>query len=159
LLILAKFVFNLEMLLQHRERIEQKERDELFKLNYKYQVELQKCDSLKASLKETWAELGRIQEEAVTNREFNWFHLYIQRLGLEIKESEKRLEQTALEIHKQKQNVIEASKKKKTLASLRAKREKEFIYELLKQEQKEIDEIVATRFNSKDSGRSIQFKA
>jgi flagellar export protein FliJ len=147
------------MLLQHRERIEQRERDELFKLNYKYQVELRNWEGLKGKLDESREELGQKQMEPGSSQELHWFYLYMQKLTGDINESQKRLAQMELEIQKQKQNVIEASKKKKTLASLRAKKEKEFIYELQKQEQKEIDEIVATRYIGKGSERLTQSKA
>jgi flagellar protein FliJ len=146
---LAKFVFSLETLLQHRERIEQRERDELFRRNYNYQIELQNRDGLIARLKETMEELGRKQEEDLASQEINWFYLYINRLRLEIQEAEKRLLQIDSGVQEQKKIVIEASKKKKILVSLRAKQEKEFAYSLEKQEQKEIDELVVTRYAGK----------
>jgi flagellar protein FliJ len=150
---LAKFVFSLETLLQHRERIEQRERDELFRLNYKYQVELRNREVLSNNLKRTMEDLSRKQAEKPVNQELNWFYLYISRLGQEIKESEERLSKLELDVQKQKEAVIEASKKKKVLASLKTKKEKEFIFELEKQEQKEIDEIVATRHINKETKR------
>jgi flagellar protein FliJ len=146
---LAKFVFSLETLLQHRERIEQRERDELFRRIYNYQIELRNRDGLAARLKETMEELGRKQAEDVASQELNWFYLYINRLRLEIQEAEKRLFQIDSGVQEQKKVVIDASKKKKTLVSLRAKQEKEFIFSSEKQEQKEIDELVVTRYAGK----------
>jgi flagellar protein FliJ len=150
---LAKFVFSLETLLQHRERIEQRERDELFRLNYKYQIELRNREVLIDNLKNTMEDLSRKQSEKPVSQELNWFYLYINRLGLEIKESEERLSQLELTVQKQKEAVIEASKKKKVLASLKAKKEKEFAFALEKQEQKEIDELMATRHINKEPKR------
>ncbi len=155
---MAKFVFNLETLLQHRERLEQRERDELFRLNYKYQVEFRKQESLKERLQETRNELCQKQTESPDNQELNWFHLYISRLKQEIRESDKKLAQINQEIQKQKERVLEAAKNKKALASLRAKKEKEFFFTLEKQEQKEMDELVATRYSRKDSERPTQAK-
>jgi flagellar FliJ protein len=152
---LAKFVFNLETLLQHRERLEQRERDELFRRKYTYQMERRNRESLNAKLHATIGELSQKQTESPASEELNWFYLYINRLNKEIRESEKRLAQLDSEVQKQKEIVIEASKKKKSLASLRAKKEKEFIYALEKQEQKEMDELVATRYK-KDPERSTQ---
>jgi flagellar protein FliJ len=146
---LAKFVFGLETLLQHRDRIEQKERDELFRRIYSYQVELQNRNGLAAQLKETMEELGRKQNEDSSCQELNWFYLYINRLRQEIQESEKKLLQIDSGVQEQKKVVIDASKKKKTLVSLKARREREFVLAMEKQEQKEIDELVVTRYTSK----------
>jgi flagellar protein FliJ len=142
---LAKFVFSLETLLQHRERIEQRERDELFRLNYKYQVELHNLEILIDNLKKTMEDLSRMQAEKPVSQELNCFYLYISRLGQEIKESKERLSKLEQDVQKQKESVIEASKKRKVLASLKTKKEKEFIFAVEKQEQKEIDELMATR--------------
>jgi flagellar protein FliJ len=146
---LAKFVFGLETLLQHRERIEQRERDELFRRIYNYQLELQNRNRLDVRLKETMDELGRKQTEDNPCFELNWFYLYINRLRQEIQESEKKLMQFDLGVQEQKKTVVEASKQKKTLVSLKAKQEREFVLALEKQEQKEIDELVVTRYTTK----------
>jgi flagellar protein FliJ len=151
---LAKFVFSLETLLQHRERIEQKERDELLKLNYKHQLELRNKEELTARLNATMEDLSRKQSENPVSQEMDCFYFYINRLKQEIKASEKRLEQLDLEVQKQKVAVIEATKKKKTLASLKAKKEKEFVFALAKQEQKEVDELVVTRYINNEPKRS-----
>jgi flagellar protein FliJ len=153
---LAKFHFNLETLLQHRERLEQRERDELFRRNYRYQMELKNRDSLNARMKTTMTDLNQKQAESPASEELSWFYLYINRLKKEIRESEEKLKLLNTEVQKQKGIVIEASKKKKALALLRAKKEKEFIYALEKQEQKEMDELVATRYAKKDSERTTQ---
>ncbi len=147
---MAKFIFSLQTLLQYRERIEQRERDELFRLHYRYQLELQNRDRLAASLLKTREDLSGKQAENPVNQELDWFYLFMERLGLEIRESEKQLAQLDLEIQKQKESVLEASKKKETLASLKAKRKKEFVFALEKQEQKEIDDLVSTRYANKN---------
>jgi flagellar protein FliJ len=156
---LAKFVFSLETLLQYRERIEQNARDELFRLSYKYQVEVRHKNDLAARLKETRDELSKMQSEKPANQELQLFYLYINRLESEIRESDKKLVQLDAEVQKQKEAVIEAAKKKKTLASLKSKKEKEFIFAMEKREQKEIDELVVTRYVKKGSDLPEQAKA
>jgi flagellar export protein FliJ len=147
---LPRFLFNLETLLRHRESIEQKERDELFRLNYKYQTELRHHDDLVIKFRETMKELSVKQAENSYHKEFNWYYLYLHRLTHEIGESEKCLAQMQKEVQAQKEVVIEAAKKKKVLASLKEKREKEFAIKLDKQEQKEVDELVVTRYASRE---------
>jgi flagellar export protein FliJ len=147
----AKFRFSLEMLLRHREHIEQRERDELLRLNYNQQVELQNREDLSTKFRETMNELSLKRNEAPSSPELNYYYLYLNRLTYEIGECEKRLLKLQSEIQAQKEVVIEASKKKKTLTTLKAKREKEFILAQEKQEQKEIDELVVTRYGTRES--------
>jgi flagellar FliJ protein len=146
-----KFKFSLETLLRHRDDIEQRERDVLFRLNYKYQTEIRHRDGLSVKFRETMDELASKRMNLTDHLELNWFHLYMKRLTHEIAESEKRLAQIDAEVQTQKKVVIEASKKKKVLSSLKTKKEREFIAEMEKQEQKEIDEIVVTRFAGRES--------
>ncbi len=148
---MPRFLFSLETLLRHREQIEQKERDELFRLNYKCQTEIRHRNDLSLKFRETMNELALKQSEHSDHQELNWFYLYINRLTREIGESEKRLAQLEVEVQAQKDIVIEASKKKKVLASLRSKKEKEFVSATEKQAQKEVDDLVITRFTGRES--------
>ncbi len=146
---MPKFRFNLETLLRHREDLEQKERDALLRVNYKYETELRHRDGLVAKFRETMNELAQKQSSNMDPKELNWFHMYLHRLTHEIRESEKRLAVLEKEVQTQKEAVIEASKKKKVLASLKEKKAKEFTVEMDKQEQKEIDDLVVTRYSAR----------
>jgi flagellar export protein FliJ len=141
-----KFKFSLETLLRHREDIEQRERDELLRLTYKYQVELVNRNGLTAKYQETMEEIALKCARNAIDEELSWFYLYLNRLTHEIKECEARLTKLKSEVQAQKEAVVEASKKRKTLASLKAKKEKEFTFAMEKQEQKEIDDLVVTRY-------------
>ena len=147
---MKKFRFNLETLLQYREDLEQKARDELFRLFYKYNLELRNRDALAARRQETMKELALKQSENADHQELTWFYLYLDRLSYERKQCEKRLLQLDSEVQAQKQVVIEATKKKKTLASMKAKSQKEYFAAVEKQEQKDVDELVVTRFAVKE---------
>jgi len=146
----AKFRFSLETLLRHREEIEQREKDELFRLNYKHQTELLHRDELGRKFKETMNELAEKRLQLIDHLELNWFYLYMNRLTHEIEESEKRLTQIEAEVQQQKKVVIDASKKKKVLSTLKDKKQREFIVEMERQEQKDIDELVVTRFAGRE---------
>jgi len=143
---LRKFKYSLETLLKYREGIEERERDELNRLMYKHQVETNIRNGLSAKLQETIRDMASVCADRSRDRELNWFHLYVNRLTLEIGESEKRLTKLESEIRAQKEAVIEASKNRKTLASMKAKKEREFLLELDRLEQKETDELVITRY-------------
>ena len=148
---MPRFLFSLETLLRHRENIEQKEQEELFRLNYRHQSELRHREDLSLKYRETLNDLARKQMEHSDHQELNWFYLYINRLTREIAESEKRLAQLEIEVRAQKEVVIEASKKRKVLASLRSKKEREFVLATEKQEQKDVDDLVITRFPGRGS--------
>ena len=149
---MPKFLFSLETLLRHREDIEQKERDELFRLTYKHQTELRHRKDLSLRFRETMNELSIKQASRTDHEELSWFYLYINRLTYEIGESEKRLAELETKVQAQKEVVVEAAKNKKVLASLRSKKEREFLTAAEKQEQKEIDDLVVTRFKGTGSG-------
>jgi len=150
---LPKFKFNLETLLRHREDTEQREREELFRIHYKHQVELNHRNSLTLKFQETMHDISRRCRENALDQELNWSYAYLNRLTQEIKESEKRLTQLKSEVQAQQAVVIEASKKRKALESLKSKQEKEFFTALEKQDQKEMDDLVATRYAMPGSRR------
>jgi flagellar protein FliJ len=146
---LAKFQFGLQTLLQYREDVEQKERDELFRRTYQYQVEIQKRNELTVKFQETMVELSQKRSENASHREFDYFYRYLDRLSQEIKDSEKRLSQLHGDVQSQKEAVIEATKKQKTLATMRAKKKRDFMTAVDIREQKEVDELVVTRYTIK----------
>jgi flagellar export protein FliJ len=55
------------------------------------------------------------------------------------------------DIQAQKNALIEASKKRKTLAAMKAKKERAYRLALEKQEQKEVDELVVARYAASDN--------
>ncbi len=147
---MPRFLFNLEILLRHRENIEEKERDELLRLTYKYQLELRNRDNLASKFQETMKELSTKQAGNSSHQELNWYYLYLNRLTHEIAKCEKRLSKLQSEIQAQKEVVIEASKKRKTLATMKEKKQKEHMVAQEKQEQKEVDELVVMRYTAKE---------
>jgi flagellar protein FliJ len=155
---LAKFQFGLETLLQYREDVEQKERDELFRRDYKYQVEIQKRNELTVKFREIMAELSQKRSENASHMELDFFYRYLNRLTLEIEENGKRLSQLQSEVQLQKEAVIEATKKKKTLAVMREKKQREFLAAADSREQNDVDELVVTRYASKESNYSRNIK-
>ena len=139
------FTYSLETLLRYREGIEERERDELHRLTYNHQVEDNIRKGVAAKLLETMHNMVALCANKSTDQELAWFHLYLKRLTREMCESDKRLAQLKSAIEAQKQAVIKASKNRKTLASMKEKKEKEFFEELGRREQKEIDDLVVTR--------------
>ena len=142
---MAKFRFSLQTLLRYREDAEQAARDEMMLRLYRQQQEQQKLDGLRSTRIETSEEMAQKQMEDTAYGELIYYRMYLDRLDYEIENSNKRLVRLRAEVEVQRRVLIEASKKRKTLTSLRDKKQKEFNVAQDKAFQKEIDEIVVIR--------------
>jgi len=142
---MAKFRFSLQTLLRRREDAEQAARDEMMMRVSRQQQEQQKLDELKKRRDESTAEMVAKQQDNTAYGELVYYRMYIYRLDMEIENSNKRLVRLRAEVEVQRKVLIEASKKRKTLTSLRDKKEKEFNIEMERAFQREIDEIVVLR--------------
>ncbi len=148
---MKKFLFKLETLLQYRVNIEEKERLALSRLNFTLQTEINQRDRLRSIEQETLAQLTRVRSGAGDEIESRWYYPYLDRLRLEIERSNIRIASLEKEISAQKIVVVESSKKRKVLDTLKTKKVKEFTAAVEKQEQKAVDEIVVTRFARRES--------
>ncbi len=148
---MKKFSFKLETLLRYRVGIEEKERETLTRLNFKLHTERSRLDQLRARQHETRLELSRARAASTDDAEVQWYYRYLDRLQLEIEQNQKRIVQAEKEVEAQKAVVVEATKKKKVLDTMKTKKVKEFTIALEKQEQKVVDEIMATRPARKES--------
>jgi flagellar FliJ protein len=147
---MKKFAFNLETLLRHRNNLEEKERNELSRITFVYQTEVNRREEIRKRLKETSMELAQLRREKADSEEIAWFYPYIDRLRHEIGESDKRIAQLQQDLQAQKLVVIEAIKKKRVLDSLKTRKRREYNLAVERQEQKTVDELVITRFARKD---------
>jgi len=148
---MAKFRFSLQALLKRREDVEQAARDEMMLRVSRQQQEQQKLDDLRNRRNETAMEMAEKQQEDTAYGELIYYRMYLDRLDLEIENSHRRLVRLKAEVEIQRKILVEASKKRKTLSSLRDKKEKEFKLALEKTFQKEIDDIVVLRHSHKQT--------
>ena len=142
---MAKFRFSLQTLLRYREDAEQAARDEMMMRVARQQQEQQKLDGLRNRRIETSREMVEKQMQNEAYNELIYYRMYLDRLDYEIENSQKRLVRLKAEVELQRRILVEASKKRKTLTSLRDKKKKEFNLEQERIFQKEIDEIVVLR--------------
>ena len=142
---MAKFRFSLQTLLRYREDAEQNALDEMMLRVFRRQQEELKLDDLKNRRNDTSAEMAAKQQEDTAYGELIYYRMYLDRLDYEIENSNRRLVRLKAEVEVQRKMLVEASKKRKTLTSLRDKKEKEFNFALNKTFQKEIDEMVVLR--------------
>ena len=144
---MAKFRFSLQALLRRREDAEQAARDEMMMRVSRQQQEQQKLDDLKNRRAENAAEMAAKQQDDTAYSELVYYRMYLDRLDMEIENSHRRLVRLRAEVEIQRKVLVEAAKKRKTLTTLRDKKQKEFNLALEKTFQKEIDDIVVLRHN------------
>jgi flagellar FliJ protein len=146
---MKRFKFGLTTLLRHRVNLEEKERVELSHIQFMYQTEQSHRISLESKLQETLKELTQKRAARTDHQELTWFYLYLDRLRLEIEQSGKRLAGLEQKLEKQREKVIDATKNRKVLDTLKTKKEKEYNLTMDKLEQKTIDDLVVIRYANK----------
>ncbi len=143
---MKRFAFRLETLLRHRKNLEEKERNELVRMASLLQ---KKCEQLQLLQDKTHATLHELAGKKIAyaeHVEIGWFYTYLDRLKHEMEQCRQSIAQLKQEIEDQKSLVIEASKRRKVLDTLKTRKEKEFSAAAEKEEQKAVDEIVVIRF-------------
>ena len=146
---MKKFTFNLEALLRYRKNLEEKERNQLSRIHFELQTEINRRSDLCRRLREASEELFRLRTANADDVESSWFYPYLERMRHEIRLSDRRIVQLDQALQAQKLVVIEAIKKKKVLDSLKQKKRREFELAVERYEQKTVDELVVTRFARK----------
>ncbi len=152
---MKKFAFRLETLLRYRKNLEEKEQAELFQLFSRHQRENGHLQDLQRKHQEVLAELTEQKSAGADYGETSWFYLYLDRLRFEMRRSAERIYRLEQDIQEQKAVLIEASKKKKILDSLKTKEKKAYVSAADKQEQKAIDDLVIIRFPYKNECTAI----
>jgi len=140
------FSFNLETLLRHRKHLEEKERNELSRLLSAYKSELSQRETLQRKYLETLLELARKRQGSLDHEEISWFYLYLDRLRLELEQSTQRILRMEKQIQVQQTTFYEASKKRKVIDALKARRYRHHVVAAEREEQRGVDELVMMRF-------------
>ncbi len=147
---MKKFAFRLETLLRYRKNLEEKEQAALFQLHSRLQRENNHLQDLQRKHQEILAELTEQRLAGADYGETSWFYIYLDRLRFEMRRSAERINRLEQDIQNQKTVLVEASKKKKILDSLKTKEKKTFVTAVEKQEQKSVDDLVVIRFPFKN---------
>jgi flagellar protein FliJ len=149
---MKRFNFRLETLLRHRKNQEDRERGELSRARNELNTEHTRREDLERQKLGTIEDLRNASVGELDPLDFELGRLYLNRIGTEIADSEKRLAKLDQAVQDQTQVVVEARKKTKVLDTLKTKHHKAYQTEVDKVEQKAVDEIVVTRYAGKDPG-------
>ncbi len=143
---MKKFAFRLETLLKYRRNLEEKEKAELLQMLARLRREQNHLEDLQRKHQEVLVELTEQRSAGADYGDTSWFYIYLDRLRFEMRRSTERIIRLEQEVQDQKAILIEASKKKKILDSLKTKQHKSHLAAEEKQEQKSTDDLVVVRF-------------
>lgn len=103
--------------------------------------------------------LRQLEEELEANKvdlnSTRWSHKYLQYLGEEITRLSLQIQQLERELERRRQQLLDKTKEKKSLEKLKEKVKAAHKRELLKQEQKRIDELAQSRYLHYDQSSVI----
>lgn len=143
---MKRFVFRLQVPLNHRRDIEQVLLGELAILQSEKQLEVQRLSDLRLAREESWEALAGLAVSGASSWDLANGDEHCKALGddiglqvLNIAAAQKKVEEKLVE-------VIEAAKERKLLEQLLEKQRREYELAAAKKEQNELDEMASLRF-------------
>jgi flagellar FliJ protein len=91
-------------------------------------------------------ELRNKISQGITGREYVLYKQFAEESSADLKIKEQKKRETVQEIERDREKLIQVSKEKKVLERLKEKKQKSFLYQMEKGEQKRNDEMVITRY-------------
>ncbi len=146
---MKRFAFRLETLLKYRKNLEEKERAQLFQIIARLRREQNHLENLQKKHQEVLVDLAEQRSAGTDFADASWFYAYLDRLRLEMRKSAERICRLEQDLEDQKAVLIEASKRKKILDSLKTRQRKTHQANAEKLEQKSVDDLVVVRYPRK----------
>ena len=140
------YKFPLEPVLNHRSFIVENLQKELAILEKILSGEKRKLRSYKKAKYEFLSELQKKEEEGVTISEIVLYSSFVERLSMDIIEQRERIVEAVRKVDLKRDDLIEAMKKMKMLEKLKEKERKAYRQEVMKKEQRFLDEVATNRF-------------
>ena len=140
------YKFLLEPVLNHRSFIVENLQKELAILEKILSGEKRKLRSYKKAKYEFLSELQKKEEEGVTISEIVLYSSFVERLSMDIIEQRERIVEAVRKVDLKRDDLIEAMKKMKMLEKLKEKERKAYRQEVMKKEQRFLDEVATNRF-------------
>ena len=139
--------FNLESVLSHRKLVEENLQKELAVLRLSLVDEKEKLRNYKESRSRLLEELKRKQREGTTISDVFLYLSFIEQLSKDIEKQKKNVLKLENDVEQKRQDLVEATKKKKTLEKLKDKGLKAYKQEMTKDEQEFMNEVAVNRFS------------
>ena len=146
---MARFVFSMQNLLNMKEKLEEKEKNNYSRANMLYQEALDELEQIKARRQREEESLKQCLKETIDVREIRRREEAVEIVKLYIKQQQLVVMQREQEVQEAREKLAEAMKERKTFEKLREKAFQAFMEEENKKEQKEVDELVSYRYGVK----------
>ncbi|MBE9528943.1 MAG: flagellar export protein FliJ [Proteobacteria bacterium] len=141
-----RFVFKLEPLYDYRQRLEEASQREFSEALMLLEEEERKLVELQKAYIKGCDDLDKLKEEGGQAEELGMYGAYFYGLKRHIAEQEKIIAGAREEFEARRAHLEESTKEKKVVETLKEKSYNTYIKELDKEEQKENDDLVSSRF-------------
>jgi flagellar protein FliJ len=142
---MRKFVFNLEPLYGHRQRLEELKQKEFAEVNLSLQAEEKKLFELIATYKSAASDLDKRKEQGATVLEIETHHAYLEGMKHRIKTHELAVSNMRALLEKKRAALIDASRDRKVIEIMKEKSLSAHQKRADKLEQKEADDLTSAR--------------
>ena len=142
---MRKFVFNLEPLYGHRQRLEELKQKEFAEVNQSLQAEEKKLIELIATYKSSASDLDKRKEQGATVLEIETHHAYLEGLKRRIRTQELAVSNIRVLLEKKRADLIDASRDRKVIEIMKEKSLNAHQQRAEKLELKESDDLTSAR--------------
>jgi flagellar FliJ protein len=139
----------LEPVLKHRKFIEENLQKELAAIEKSLVIETQKLQEYRSSICQLSADLKQRQKEGSPVSEIFLFLGFIEQQSKDIRNQEKHVSEIRKRMELKRRDLVEATKKRRTLEKLKEKQLRSHKQVLQKKEQVFLDEMGISQFNKK----------
>ena len=143
---MKKFDFRLQKVMEYKEHKEKEKQRELAKAKDRLRSELERLLGLNQRQAFYHDHVRKINLDKMNLRELSLYQTYLQKLSQEILHQKCQVRTSEENVSESRKKLLESSKEKKTLETLRAKKFQAYRKEMDRTEQKEIDESAKRPF-------------
>lgn len=144
---MGKFLFKLDSLLNVKKKLEDAQKIEYGKAIARLENEKMKLDMIKKQKAQNILNMKNSVAKYVKPSFMQTVNTFINALNVKIEEQKECIKKADDEVKAEKEKLLQAMKERKILESLEEKEKEKYIVEMMKKEQKNIDEIVSYKYN------------
>lgn len=144
---MTNYKFSMETILELRERTEKEEMEAMARIQNK--LEIEKYEKLQ--LDEEKLESQKAKRLCQDFQQIRYYDLYLSKIDRELVDKTQKIEETEEKLEEQRDKLVEAQKDRKIMEKLREKEYEDYVQEIQRQEQMELDEIAVLKFNGPDN--------
>lgn len=139
---MKKFKFTLDKLLDYKDQILDKEKNDLAALNMQRAEAVEHKEQLQQHMKNTQDDFNARAAKGISPVEMAMFNCYHESLRMSISDTEREIEQLSMAVEKQTGVVVEASKEVSSLEKLEEKQLEAYRFKVAKADEAFIEEYV-----------------